>query len=118
LTAVIGAASVTGFPRAIGVPVKIASTVAVAAVLAATAATAANAQTIDLSRMKCKNFIELPKETITSLTIWLDGYLTDDEEPRVVDLTQMKLKAEKLSLFCAQNPNVALLSAAEDVIEK
>ena len=94
---------------------KIASAVIVAAVLAAPGA---NAQAIDLSRMKCKDFIELPKETITSLTIWLDGYLTDDEEPRVVDLAQMKIKAEKLALFCAQNPNVSLLSAAEDVIEK
>src|SRR5262245_56776350 len=115
LTALIGAASVARRSRAIGVPVKIASTVVIAAVLAATGATA---QAMYLARMKCKDFIELPKETVTSLTIWLDGYLTDDEEPRVVDLAQIKIKAEKLSLFCAQNPTVSLLSAAEDVIEK
>ena len=96
---------------------KIASTVVVAIGLAA-AAGSANAQAIDISRMKCKDLIELPKETVTRLTIWLDGYLTDDEEPRVVDFGQMKMKAEKLNLFCAQNPNVGLLSAAEDVIEK
>jgi acid stress chaperone HdeB len=95
--------------------VKIASTVILATVLAATAA---NPQAIDLSRMKCKDLIELPKETVASLTIWLDGYLTDDEEPRVVDLAQMKVKADKLGLYCAQNPSVGLLSAAEDVLEK
>ncbi|MFL6797411.1 MAG: HdeA/HdeB family chaperone [Xanthobacteraceae bacterium] len=94
---------------------KVASIAAVPALLAAVAA---HAQAVDISRMKCKDFVELPKETITSVTTWLDGYLTDDEEPRVVDLAQMKTKADKLNLFCAQNPKAGLLSAAEDVMEK
>jgi acid stress chaperone HdeB len=81
-------------------------------------ATAAHAQSVDLSKMKCKDLIELPKETIASLTIWLDGYLTDDEEPRVVDLALIRVKAEKLGLYCAQNPKVGIISAAEEVMDK
>ena len=81
-------------------------------------ATAGHAQSVDLSTMTCKELIELPKETISSLTLWLDGYLTEDDDPRTVDLTQIKAKAEKLSSYCAQNPRVRIMSAAEDVIEK
>jgi len=95
--------------------VKIAGPLVVAAFVAATAA---QGQSLDLSRMKCKDLIDLPKETVASLTVWLDGYLTDEEEPRVVDLDKIKLKAERLSLYCAQNPRVSILSAAEDVLEK
>jgi len=95
--------------------VKIAATLVVAAFVVATAA---HGESLDLSRMKCKDLIELPKETVATLTVWLDGYLTDEEEPRVVDLEKMKLKAERLSLYCAQNPRVSILSAAEDVLEK
>jgi acid stress chaperone HdeB len=95
-----------------------ANTISAALVAASLAAAAANAQTVDLSRMTCKDLIELPKETIGHLTIWLDGYFTQDEEPRVVDLAQIKGKAEKLALYCAQNPKLRVIFAAEDVMEK
>src|SRR5262245_22864361 len=78
----------------------------------------ANAQVIDLSKITCKDFIELPKETIGYLTMWIDGYLTDEEDPHVVDLEKMKTKAEKLGLYCAQNPRVNVLTAAEDLMAK
>ena len=58
--------------------VKIASTAVVAAALLAAAA--ANAQVVDLSKVKCRDFIAFPKETKSYLTMWLDGYLTDDED--------------------------------------
>jgi acid stress chaperone HdeB len=95
--------------------VKLAGVVfAVAAALAGPA----KAQVIDLSRIKCKEFIGFPKETMSYLTMWIDGYLTDEEDPRVVDLEKMKTKAEKLGLYCAQNPRMSVLTAAEDVMAK
>jgi acid stress chaperone HdeB len=73
---------------------------------------------IDLSKIRCKEFIEFPKETMSYLTMWIDGYLTDEEDPRVVDLEKMKAKTEKLGLYCAQNPRMNVLTAAEDVMAK
>ena len=96
--------------------VKIARSAVVA--LALLAAVAANAQVVDLSRTKCRDFIQFPKETMSFLTMWLDGYLTDDEDPRVVDFTKMKATAEKLGLYCAKNPRMSVLSAAENVMGK
>jgi acid stress chaperone HdeB len=97
-------------------PVKLASAVLLAASLFG--AEAALAQGVDLSTMKCKDFIELPRDTVNAVTLWLDGYFTDEEDPAVVDLDKMKVKAEKLGAYCVQNPNSGLMSAAESVMAK
>jgi acid stress chaperone HdeB len=88
----------------------------VAAVLFA--ASAADAQSVDLSKIKCKDFIELPKDTAYAITVWLDGYFTDEEDPAVVNFDRLKAMAEKVGAFCAQNPNMGLMGAAESVMVK
>ena len=82
------------------------------------AAHGANAQTVDLSAISCKQFIELPKDTAAAITLWLDGHLTDEEDPAVLDLDRIKAKAERLATFCTQNPQTGLMAAAEDVMGK
>ena len=95
--------------------VSVAGAVVVAALVLAAAA---NAQALNLSTIKCKAFAELPKETVTAITMWLDGYLTDEEDPAVIDLDKLKAKAEKLAGYCAQNPRMGLMTAAENVMGK
>jgi acid stress chaperone HdeB len=90
----------------------------VAAVAVLLLAGAADAQVVDLSTLKCRDFIELPKETVNAITMWLDGYYTDEEDPAVVDFDKVKGKAEKLGAFCAQNPKMGLMTAAESVMAK
>jgi len=97
-------------------PSKIVSA-AVAAVLLFAAA-AAQGQAVNLSAIKCKDFIELPKETINAVTMWLDGYYTDEEDPAVVDFDKLKGKAEKLTAFCTANQKMGLMSAAESVMAR
>jgi len=87
-------------------------------VAAALLATAADAQVVDLSTIKCRDFIELPKETINAVTMWLDGYYTDEEDPAVVDFDKLKGKAEKLTAFCTANQKMGLMSAAESVMAR
>jgi acid stress chaperone HdeB len=96
--------------------VKLASAVLV--VIALLVAQRASAQVVDLSTIKCKDFIELPKETVSAITMWLDGYYTDEEDPAVIDFDKMKVKADKLGSFCAQNPKMGLMTAAESVMAK
>jgi acid stress chaperone HdeB len=81
-------------------------------------ASPANGQTINLATMKCKDFIELSKDTIATLTVWLDGYYTDEEDAAVLEPDKLKSEAERLSAFCAQNPKLGLMMAAEGVMAK
>ncbi|HEY4855120.1 MAG TPA: HdeA/HdeB family chaperone [Xanthobacteraceae bacterium] len=84
----------------------------------AVAVGAVHGQIINLSMLKCKDFIELPKETIASLTVWLDGYYTDEEDAAVFEPDKLKVKTEKLTAFCAQNPKIGVMAAAEGVMAK
>ena len=78
----------------------------------------ANGQTINLATMKCKDFIELSKDTIATLTVWLDGYYTDEEDAAVLEPDKLKSMTERLTAFCAQNPKLGLMTAAEGVMAK
>jgi acid stress chaperone HdeB len=75
-------------------------------------------QTLDLATLKCKDFIELSKETVTNVTTWLDGYFTDEEDAAIFERDKLKAKAEKLAAYCAQNPRMGLMTAAENVMAK
>jgi acid stress chaperone HdeB len=78
----------------------------------------AAAQVVDLSTIKCKEFLDSSKETIAYIMMWLDGYFTGEDDPAVVDFDQMKQKGERLGEYCARNPSHGLLTAAEEVMEK
>ena len=78
----------------------------------------ANAQAINLATMKCNAFIELSKDTIAAVTMWLDGYFTDEEDAAVFEPDKVKVKAEKLTNYCAQNPKLILMIAAEEIMAK
>ena len=81
-------------------------------------ASPASGQTVNLATLKCKDFIELSKDTIATLTVWLDGYYTDEEDAAVFEPDKLKSKAERLTNFCAQNPKLGLMMAAEGVMAK
>ena len=80
------------------------------------AAPPAGAQVVDLSTIKCKEFLESSKETIGYIMMWLDGYFTGEDDPAVVDFEKMKRKGMQLGEYCAKNPTHGLLTAAEDVM--
>jgi acid stress chaperone HdeB len=71
---------------------------------------------LDLSTIKCKEFVESSKETIGLILMWLDGYYTEDEDKVVIDFDKMKQKGEKLGAYCAMNPTHGLMTAAEDIM--
>ena len=93
--------------------------VAIAALVAVTLLPApAAAQVVDLSTIKCKDFLDSNKETIGYIMMWLDGYFTGEDDPAVVDFDKMKQHGEKLGEYCAKNPTHGLLTAAEEVMGK
>ena len=88
-----------------------------ALVLAVTLVAApASAQVLDLSTIKCKEFVESSKETIGLILMWLDGYYTEDEDKAIIDFDKMKQKGEKLRIYCGANPTHSLMTAAEDIL--
>jgi acid stress chaperone HdeB len=88
------------------------------AVAMALAVGPAAAQKVDLSTIKCKEFLESGKDTIGFIMMWLDGFYTDEDAPSVVDFDAMKGKGEKLGEYCAKNPANGLITAADEIFGK
>ena len=93
---------------------KILSAIITATVLAAV--TPAQAQKVDLSTITCKQFLEMNKESIGGILMWMAGYYSDQDASPIVDFDKMKEDAEKLAGYCAKNPTVGLITAAEETI--
>src|SRR5687767_13848740 len=92
----------------------------IAAVVAVTifGAAPAAAQKLDLSTVKCKEFIASGKDNIGLVLMWLTGYYADQDAAPVVDFDKMKSDAEKLGDYCSKNPDNGLITAAEEVFEQ
>lgn len=94
---------------------KLASAMIVAATLAATPA---SAQVLDLSSVKCDQFLKSGKESIAMIVMWLDGYYADDDASAVIDFGKVGAKIEKVGESCMKQPEALLSEVAEEVLGK
>jgi len=79
-------------------------------------ASAVSAQTVDVSTITCKDFSAHKKDEMLAIMMWLSGYYTKDDDPTVVDFAKVKAKADKVADYCAKNPTVGLVPAAEPIL--
>ena len=92
-----------------------------AAAVAATfcaASPAAAANRLDLSTIKCKEFISTGKDNIGLILMWLAGYYSDEDAPPIVDFDKMKTDGQALGEYCAKHPDDSLITASEEVMGK
>ena len=79
-------------------------------------ASSAFAQTVDVSTITCKDFSAHKKDEMLAIMMWLSGYYTKDDDPTVVDFAKVKAKTDKVADYCAKNPAVGLVPAAEPIL--
>ena len=78
----------------------------------------ASAQKLDLSTVKCKEFVNSGKENIALVLMWLTGYYADQDASPIVDFDKMGTDAQKLAGYCGKNPDHGLITAAEEIFEQ
>ena len=89
----------------------------VAAALTFSAAPPASAQKLDLSTVKCKDFIGSGAENIAFIMMWMQGYYSDQEAAPIVDFDKMKEDIGKMVDYCKANADNGLITAAEEVLQ-
>ncbi|MGO4716808.1 HdeA/HdeB family chaperone [Bradyrhizobium sp. 2TAF24] len=89
--------------------------VSVAMVLSATAS---RAETIDLATLSCKQFLESGEDSIKMVLTWMDGWYKGDSNEAIIDTTVFLENAKKFGAFCATNPNISIVNAAEKILGK
>jgi acid stress chaperone HdeB len=75
----------------------------------------AQAEKLDLSTITCQRFFEYNKENLALLLTWLEGYYAAEDADPVIDFEAMGVNAKKLGEFCAQNPTIGVITAAEKI---
>lgn len=78
----------------------------------------ASAQTLDLSTIKCKDFVASSKESIGLILAWLNAYYKDEDAPPILDFGQFEKDAARLGAYCGANPETGLITAADSLFDK
>jgi acid stress chaperone HdeB len=78
----------------------------------------ASAQVLDLSTIKCGDFIASSKENIGVILAWMNAYYKDEDDPPTIDFAEMAKAGEQLGAYCAQNPSIGLITAADKLFDK
>jgi acid stress chaperone HdeB len=78
----------------------------------------ARAVVLDLSTMTCKQFIEGGDDEIKMVLTWMDGWYKGDEDEAIIDTDVFVDNAKKFGKFCAANPTISIVNAAEKILGK
>jgi len=76
------------------------------------------AQEIDLTQLKCTDFIKSNQQTVASIMFWLSGYYTYEEDPPIINTSSIAAKESQVRQYCADNPLLPLLEASEIFMDK
>jgi acid stress chaperone HdeB len=78
----------------------------------------ARAVVLELSTMTCKQFIEGGDDEIKMVLTWMDGWYKGDEDEAIIDTDVFVDNAKKFGKFCAANPTISIVNAAEKILGK
>jgi len=78
----------------------------------------AHAVVLDLSTMTCKQFIAGGEDTIKLVLTWMDGWYKGDSDEAIIDTDVFVENAKKFGTFCAKNPTISIVNAAEKILGK
>jgi acid stress chaperone HdeB len=91
---------------------------AVAATALIAFATPASAQVVDLSQLKCEEFLKSGKDGIAYIVMWLDGFYSDSDATPAVDFGKVATKIQKFGDYCGKNPAKDIIAAADEILGK
>jgi acid stress chaperone HdeB len=98
---------------------NVSTLIAAAMMLAAALPSApANAVVLDLSTMTCKQFLEGGDDTIKMVLTWMDGWYKGDSDEAIIDTEVFVDNAKKFGTYCAKNPSISIVNAAEAILGK
>lgn len=88
------------------------------AALTISAISPAKAVVLDLSVMSCKQFIDSKPDDIAMVLTWIDGWYKGDSDEALIDTEVFTENAKKFGAYCATNPGVSIVTAAERILGK
>jgi acid stress chaperone HdeB len=87
-----------------------------AAMSLAASFTGARAEVIDLATVKCSDLASMSAEDASYLFIWLHGYFGGKAGDTTMDLGGMEASGKAIGEYCADNPDVGVMSAVTQAL--
>jgi acid stress chaperone HdeB len=78
----------------------------------------AHAVVLDLSTMTCKQFLESGDDGVKMVLTWMDGWYKGDSDEAIIDTDVFVANAKKFGTFCATNPGISIVNAADKILGK
>ena len=63
-------------------------------------------------------FIEGGEDTIKLVLTWMDGWYKGDSDVAIIDTDVFVANAKKFGTYCAKNPTISIVNAAEEILGK
>jgi HdeA/HdeB family protein len=76
----------------------------------------AYAQDMDMTKIKCKEFIAAPKDQVAVILAWLEGFYTKESDPPIIFADKMAKDAKNLSTYCNAHGDDDIVHAADKVM--
>lgn len=76
------------------------------------------AQQINLTNVKCGDFVGMDQQSATNIMIWMLGYYTYEDDPTVIDMGKEKSNELQLRQYCTEHKETGLIDAAEPLMDK
>ncbi|MDR3470175.1 MAG: HdeA/HdeB family chaperone [Devosia sp.] len=74
--------------------------------------TSASAETMDFSKMTCRELLKLADDDKGIIIVWLEGYFNKRNGPAVLDTDKMTADGSAFGKYCGRNPGATVLDAA------
>ena len=78
----------------------------------------AHAEVLDLSTLTCEQFLKGGDDEIKMVLTWMDGWYKGDDDKAIIDTNVFVENAKKFGAYCAANPSISIVNAAEEVLGK
>ena len=70
-----------------------------------------------VAEVSCSQLLNTDKQNTIYLIVWLRGFWTDADEPMILDLERLRADADRVTEFCAKNPDMKVFRAADTIFQ-
>jgi len=88
---------------------------AMAAGLSSSTANAAGPNEVDVASISCKYLVNASKDDAGTIMIWLHGFFAGKSDDTTFNMDSFGKSAEQMGAYCAEHPDIGVMSAAKTV---
>ena len=79
---------------------------------------AAGPNEVDVASISCKYLVNASKDDAGTIMIWLHGFFAGKSDDTTFNMDSFGKSAEQMGAYCAEHPDIGVMSAAKTVFNQ